>query len=653
MRKRLWLASPVLAFALLASTASAEEIALPTEQVTLTQTPKLVPVKFGTHTVEFIEDDRSFSSTATQTASTWEQVSDAVFKAVKNYEPQLQIKISMKDATSEQITNALNNGFGKSEYTYGIGIDAAMSVSSASILTFKFTYPVSIEKEQVITKYVKDTAAKIFSDNMTDFQKVRAAYEYIITNTNYSIAPVEDGGGHSIYSIVKDGIGVCQAYALLFQRLMEEEGIASKYIVGVAGGINHAWNLVTIDGKTYHIDATYGDPVFSEYFATYDAAGNGTIVGEQKEITMPQYVTYNTFLMSEEQLAKNAGHVITEARPYKKPSSDDFAAWHNVTNAVTLDGKHYYYQHATNYALEMADFTQPTLTPQVLPLNEEDINQVQNLVTFNDRIFFINAYGQLAQITKDGTISVVQEGYEDDFSYPADRAGYIAVTKDALKVYALDGTIENDQYTSLHHYSTEKLIYEEAANTSTETDNPGDTEEPAVPEQPVTETEIDEKFKPESDTVKQIESAISKQAFEALLENLKNFVNAPTTNEQLKAFQEKIAAYNAVKEIEKNGTKWATEFANVEQKKSWSIKFSVPVADSDKENIKVVDIFNKPLAIEKRSFTTTTVKDDTLTITPAEDYVAGADYYVVIPAGTKSAEGGILKETVYVPFSFK
>ena len=78
MRKRLWLASPVLAFTLLASTASAEEIALPTEQATLTQTPELVPVKFGTHTVEIIEDDRSFSSTATQTASSWAQVSDPI-----------------------------------------------------------------------------------------------------------------------------------------------------------------------------------------------------------------------------------------------------------------------------------------------------------------------------------------------------------------------------------------------------------------------------------------------------------------------------------------------------------------------------------------------------------------------------------------------
>ncbi|MEE1132610.1 MAG: transglutaminase domain-containing protein [Caryophanon sp.] len=465
MRKRLWLASPVLAFALLASTASAEEIALPTEQATFTQTPELVPVKFGTHTVEFIkEDDRSFSATATQTASTWAQVSDAVFKAIKNYEPQLQIKISMKDVTSEELTNALHDGLGKSEYTYGIGIDAAMSVSSASILTFEFTYPVSIEKEQAITQYVKDTAAKIFSDNMTDFQKVRAAYEYIITNTNYSIAPEEDGGGHSIYSIAKDGIGVCQAYALLFHRLMEEEGIASKYIVGTSlQGINHAWNVVTIDGKTYHIDATYGDPVFMQQYVTYDAAGNGIVDQSkpQKEITMPQYVSYNTFLMSESQLGTNAGHTITEKRAYTKPSATNFAAWHNVTNAVTLDGKHYYYQNTSKESsgnLEMADFSKPTLTPKTFEIDGY-INRAEHLTVFNDRILFSNIYGQLSEITKDGQINTILED---------NMVGYIAVENNTLKVYELDAKFNADRtaYEYVNFYATKSLIYEEKANSN-------------------------------------------------------------------------------------------------------------------------------------------------------------------------------------------
>lgn len=631
MRKRLWLASPVLAFALLASTANAEEIALPTEQATLTQTPELVPVKFGTHTVEFIEDDRSFSSTATQSVSSWEQVSDAVFKAVKNYEPQLQIKISMTDVTSEQIISALKDGFGKSEYTYGIGIDTAMSVSSAGILTVTFTYPVSIEKEQAITKYVKDTAANIFNDQMTDFQKVRAAYEYIITNTNYAQAPVEDGGGHSIYSIMKDGVGVCQAYALLFYRLMEEEGIESKYIVGKSSqNIDHAWNVVTLEGKTYHIDVTYGDPVFSQHLVKYNEEGYGSIIGDSKEITMPQYVTYNTFLMSEEQLAQNAGHSITEERPYTKPTSNDFAAWHNVANAVTLDGKHYYYQNTQNGELEMADFTKPTLTPQTFSIDTYN-NRADNLVVFNNRILFSNIYGQLSEIMPDGTIHVITDGYEASYDSENDHVGYIEVTDSQVNVYALEATISQDNkyYDTIFVNSTKRLIYKETIQIDT--------------------NEIDNQFAPNSPIVQQINNAVSKDAFKALLKSLSKFVNVSTTNEQLLAFQQKVQAFDAAQQLEQSAQKWTKTFTSVPPKKTWTVQFSMPVAA---HNVHIVNIFGTTLAANVTPAMTKET-NDTLTITPTEDYVAGADYYIVIPKETKTTTNETLKDTLYVPFTFK
>ena len=44
--------------------------------------------------------------------------------------------------------------------------------------------------------------------------------------------------------------GVCMAYALLFEKMMDELGIPCYYVVGKADGesdLGHAWNMVQLD----------------------------------------------------------------------------------------------------------------------------------------------------------------------------------------------------------------------------------------------------------------------------------------------------------------------------------------------------------------------------------------------------------------------
>lgn len=84
-------------------------------------------------------------------------------------------------------------------------------------------------------------------------------------------------------------------------------------------------------------------------------------------------------------------------------------------------------------------------------------------------------------------------------------------------------------------------------------------------------------------------------------------------------------------------------------KKTWTIEFSAPLLSSEVTKLKVVDIFNNALRVQSRLDTSGKI----LTITPQERYKEGAEYYVVIPAGTKSASAGTLDKAVYVPFKFE
>ena len=62
---------------------------------------------------------------------------------------------------------------------------------------------------------------------------------------------------------------VCQGYALAFKVLMDRAGIPCCYVSSDA--INHAWNMVRLDGNWYHVDVTWDDPI---YTSTKDWAGS-------------------------------------------------------------------------------------------------------------------------------------------------------------------------------------------------------------------------------------------------------------------------------------------------------------------------------------------------------------------------------------------
>jgi len=61
----------------------------------------------------------------------------------------------------------------------------------------------------------------------------------------------------SAYAALINKTSVCQGYATLFYRLALEAGLDARVIAGVAGGGNHAWNIVKINGSYYNLDSTW------------------------------------------------------------------------------------------------------------------------------------------------------------------------------------------------------------------------------------------------------------------------------------------------------------------------------------------------------------------------------------------------------------
>ncbi|MCC5891805.1 transglutaminase domain-containing protein [Exiguobacterium sp.] len=111
---------------------------------------------------------------------------------------------------------------------------------------------------------------------LNDYEKVKYVNDFVVLNTAYNLDST--ASPYTPYSILFNGEGVCEGYALTTLLLLEAAGVETRYISGEAGTELHAWNLVKLDGDWYHLDTTWNDPVPNrpgevgyDYFLVSDA----------------------------------------------------------------------------------------------------------------------------------------------------------------------------------------------------------------------------------------------------------------------------------------------------------------------------------------------------------------------------------------------
>ena len=79
-------------------------------------------------------------------------------------------------------------------------------------------------------------------------------HDWLIYNANYDYT-------YSRYTadgVLLHGTGVCDSYTRAYNLLLQQFGIESKRLSSDA--MDHAWNLVKIDGQWCHVDVTWDDP---------------------------------------------------------------------------------------------------------------------------------------------------------------------------------------------------------------------------------------------------------------------------------------------------------------------------------------------------------------------------------------------------------
>lgn len=109
---------------------------------------------------------------------------------------------------------------------------------------------------------LEDALATVDSE-MTDLEKAITLHDYIVLNCAYDydnyLNGTIPGTSYSAYGVLVDGTAVCQGYALAYKLLLNKVGIECYMVT--SDSMNHAWNLIVLDGEYYQVDTTWDDPV--------------------------------------------------------------------------------------------------------------------------------------------------------------------------------------------------------------------------------------------------------------------------------------------------------------------------------------------------------------------------------------------------------
>lgn len=152
-------------------------------------------------------------------------------------------------------------------------------------------YGTILEQKSTVNKKVQEIVDKYVTNEMNDLEKVFVLHNYLVSNAEYDFnsysANSMRGNTSTAYGALINKLAICNGYAEAMSLLLDKVGIDNKFVVGYGNNELHAWNLVKVNGKYYHLDSTWDGPLWN------DKTSNSN------------YIRFKYFLLSDSAMSKD------------------------------------------------------------------------------------------------------------------------------------------------------------------------------------------------------------------------------------------------------------------------------------------------------------------------------------------------------------
>ncbi|MHC6179236.1 transglutaminase domain-containing protein [Clostridium sp. JNZ X4-2] len=201
------------------------------------------------------------------------QYYNALKEALSNYKDTLVLNIGNYDKNTYDL-NVIDDVLDDNPNLRDWYLSAGANLQGTNPVKMSINFKYSDTKQNLIKKEseLQDKASEIVNgitnSGMKDYEKELALHDYVVNNANYDRSVNLPDDSYTAYGVLINGAGVCQGYADAMDRLLTAAGIECKMVIGKAndgdGWVDHAWNIVKIQGRYYELDSTWDDPVTSD-----------------------------------------------------------------------------------------------------------------------------------------------------------------------------------------------------------------------------------------------------------------------------------------------------------------------------------------------------------------------------------------------------
>ncbi len=135
--------------------------------------------------------------------------------------------------------------------------------------TFCVTFLMDAAARKIAAQKLENTVSALLAlvpADADDYATERALHDALTARVSYdrevadgTVSAAQRPHAFSAYGALVDGQAVCEGYARAMQLLLQRAAIPCTLVSGTADGTAHMWNTVEIDGRSYHLDATWND----------------------------------------------------------------------------------------------------------------------------------------------------------------------------------------------------------------------------------------------------------------------------------------------------------------------------------------------------------------------------------------------------------
>ena len=197
-----------------------------------------------------------------QVPSSLNEIYRELYDRIKNYEDSAELYASV---STDDFWTAYYAVLADHPEFFWVGSSAQVKESAISgkVISYELSTTVEAESRDYLRSRLEEAADECIAgipSDASDYQKIKAVYEYLINTTDYDSGSPDN---QNIQSALLNHRSVCAGYSRAFQYILHRMGMFCTYVTGnTADGGDHGWNIVRINGNYYHVDVTWGDPVF-------------------------------------------------------------------------------------------------------------------------------------------------------------------------------------------------------------------------------------------------------------------------------------------------------------------------------------------------------------------------------------------------------